>query len=244
MTNDLYSLQGQECGRDRRGRRHRPRHRARVRDARARTSPASISTAAPPRRPAREAAKSGPARASASRCDVGSEDDVTAAADKVLAEFKAVHVLVNGAAGHDPNGTVLDLSLDRLEPRDGGQCRRRVPDEPRVPAVDDRGRWRQHHPHRVAARQRRGARPRGLLHQQGRADPARQGDGDGSRGAERARQHALARRGRDRAAGEALRRHGNGAARRPGRSICSDGSASRTRSPQPRCFSRAMRRAS
>ena len=71
---------------------------------------------------------------------------MTAAAEKVLAEFKAVHVLVNGAAGHDPNGTVLDLSLARLEPRDGGQCRRRVPDEPRVPAGDDRGRRRQHHP--------------------------------------------------------------------------------------------------
>jgi len=44
-------------------------------------------------------------------CDVGSEADVTAAADKVLKEFKAVHVLLNAAAGHDPNGTVLDLSL-------------------------------------------------------------------------------------------------------------------------------------
>jgi NAD(P)-dependent dehydrogenase (short-subunit alcohol dehydrogenase family) len=44
-------------------------------------------------------------------CDVGSETDVEAAARKVLKEFKAVHVLLNGAAGHDPNGTVLDLSL-------------------------------------------------------------------------------------------------------------------------------------
>ena len=45
------------------------------------------------------------------RCDVGSEDDVTTAATKVLAAFPTIHVLVNGAAGHDPNGTVLELSL-------------------------------------------------------------------------------------------------------------------------------------
>jgi NAD(P)-dependent dehydrogenase (short-subunit alcohol dehydrogenase family) len=45
------------------------------------------------------------------RCDVSSQDDVTAAATSVLAAFPAIHVLVNGAAGHDPNGTVLELSL-------------------------------------------------------------------------------------------------------------------------------------
>jgi NAD(P)-dependent dehydrogenase (short-subunit alcohol dehydrogenase family) len=45
------------------------------------------------------------------RCDVSSEDDVMAAATSVLAAFPAIHVLVNGAAGHDPNGTVLELSL-------------------------------------------------------------------------------------------------------------------------------------
>jgi NAD(P)-dependent dehydrogenase (short-subunit alcohol dehydrogenase family) len=44
-------------------------------------------------------------------CDVGNEDEVRAAARKVLDEFESVHILVNGAAGHDPNGTVLDLSL-------------------------------------------------------------------------------------------------------------------------------------
>ena len=44
-------------------------------------------------------------------CDVSSEADVTAAATKVLSAFPAIHVLVNGAAGHDPNGTVLELSL-------------------------------------------------------------------------------------------------------------------------------------
>jgi NAD(P)-dependent dehydrogenase (short-subunit alcohol dehydrogenase family) len=58
----------------------------------------------------RIAAKSG-RRTIAVACDVGLEDDVAGAAAKVLGEFKAVHVLVNGAAGHDPNGTVLDLTL-------------------------------------------------------------------------------------------------------------------------------------
>jgi NAD(P)-dependent dehydrogenase (short-subunit alcohol dehydrogenase family) len=58
----------------------------------------------------REAAKSGQ-RVIGIACDVGNEDAVTAAAQKVLKEFNAVHVLLNGAAGHDPNGTVLDLSL-------------------------------------------------------------------------------------------------------------------------------------
>jgi NAD(P)-dependent dehydrogenase (short-subunit alcohol dehydrogenase family) len=57
-----------------------------------------------------EAEKSGQ-RTIAIACDVGIESDVMAAAAQVLAAFPAVHVLVNGAAGHDPNGTVLDLSL-------------------------------------------------------------------------------------------------------------------------------------
>jgi NAD(P)-dependent dehydrogenase (short-subunit alcohol dehydrogenase family) len=57
-----------------------------------------------------EAAKSGQ-RSVAVACDVGLEEDVAAAAEKLLAEFKAVHVLVNAAAGHDPNGTVLDLTF-------------------------------------------------------------------------------------------------------------------------------------
>jgi NAD(P)-dependent dehydrogenase (short-subunit alcohol dehydrogenase family) len=45
------------------------------------------------------------------RCDVGTEEDVEAAAKAILREFSAIHVLVNGAAGYDPNGTVLDLTL-------------------------------------------------------------------------------------------------------------------------------------
>jgi NAD(P)-dependent dehydrogenase (short-subunit alcohol dehydrogenase family) len=57
-----------------------------------------------------EAAKSGQ-RSIAVACDVGLEEQVSAAAETVLAEFKALHVLVNAAAGHDPNGTVLDLTF-------------------------------------------------------------------------------------------------------------------------------------
>ncbi len=44
-------------------------------------------------------------------CDVGNETDVEAAAKAILGKFPAIHILVNGAAGYDPNGTVLDLSL-------------------------------------------------------------------------------------------------------------------------------------
>ena len=49
-------------------------------------------------------------RAIAVICDVSSEDAVAVAAAQVLAAFPAVHVLVNGAAGYDPNGSVLELS--------------------------------------------------------------------------------------------------------------------------------------
>jgi NAD(P)-dependent dehydrogenase (short-subunit alcohol dehydrogenase family) len=55
-------------------------------------------------------AKNG-AQALAVNCDVGSEADVDAAAKVILGKFPAVHILVNGAAGYDPNGTVLDLTL-------------------------------------------------------------------------------------------------------------------------------------
>jgi len=58
---------------------------------------------------AAEAAKSG--RAIAVACDVSREDGVQAAAEKVLSEFDAIHVLVSGAAGHDPTATVLELTL-------------------------------------------------------------------------------------------------------------------------------------
>ena len=58
---------------------------------------------------AAEAAKSG--RATAVACDVAREADVAAAAEKVLSEFNAVHILVSGAAGHDPTATVLELTL-------------------------------------------------------------------------------------------------------------------------------------
>lgn len=44
-------------------------------------------------------------------CDVASEVEVGRAVKTILGEFAAVHILVNGAAGYDPNGTILDLSL-------------------------------------------------------------------------------------------------------------------------------------
>jgi len=56
-----------------------------------------------------EIARSG-RRAIAVRVDVGIESEVAAAATQVLEEFSAVHVLLNGAAGHDPNGSVLELA--------------------------------------------------------------------------------------------------------------------------------------
>ena len=47
-------------------------------------------------------------------CDVSSESDVEAAARTILAKLPAIHILVNGAAGHDPNGSVLELSLAKV----------------------------------------------------------------------------------------------------------------------------------
>src|SRR5262249_40586393 len=41
------------------------------------------------------------------------EADVKAAAAKALTELGPIQVLVNGAAGYDPNGTVLDLTLEQ-----------------------------------------------------------------------------------------------------------------------------------
>ncbi|HME28757.1 MAG TPA: glucose 1-dehydrogenase [Pseudolabrys sp.] len=45
------------------------------------------------------------------RCDVSNEADVETAAKAVFGKFPSVHILVNGAASYDPNGTVLDLTL-------------------------------------------------------------------------------------------------------------------------------------
>jgi NAD(P)-dependent dehydrogenase (short-subunit alcohol dehydrogenase family) len=44
-------------------------------------------------------------------CDVSSESDVERATKAILAKYSTIHVLVNGAAGHDPNGSVLELML-------------------------------------------------------------------------------------------------------------------------------------
>jgi NAD(P)-dependent dehydrogenase (short-subunit alcohol dehydrogenase family) len=45
-------------------------------------------------------------------CDVSSEVQVEAVAKTIVAKYPAIHILLNGAAGHDPNGSVLELSLD------------------------------------------------------------------------------------------------------------------------------------
>ena len=52
----------------------------------------------------------GPA-AIAIACDVSDEAKVEAAAKTILVRSPTVHILVNGAAGHDPNGSILELSL-------------------------------------------------------------------------------------------------------------------------------------
>jgi len=50
-------------------------------------------------------------RAISIACDVSLEADVEAAAQAVERTFGGVQVLVNGAAAHDPDGTVLELDL-------------------------------------------------------------------------------------------------------------------------------------
>ena len=44
-------------------------------------------------------------------CDVGDEAAVGAAGEVILGKFPAIQILVNAAAGYDPNGTVLDLTF-------------------------------------------------------------------------------------------------------------------------------------
>jgi NAD(P)-dependent dehydrogenase (short-subunit alcohol dehydrogenase family) len=51
------------------------------------------------------------ARAMPFACDVSSEQAVAEMAKGILSEFSPIRVLVNAAAGYDPNGTILDLSL-------------------------------------------------------------------------------------------------------------------------------------
>ncbi len=50
-------------------------------------------------------------KALAIECDVASESATRAAVERTVAQFGALHVLVNGAAGSDPTGTVLDYDL-------------------------------------------------------------------------------------------------------------------------------------
>lgn len=50
-------------------------------------------------------------RAIAMECDVTSETATRAAVERTVAEFGSLQVLLNGAAGSDPTGTVLDYDL-------------------------------------------------------------------------------------------------------------------------------------
>jgi NAD(P)-dependent dehydrogenase (short-subunit alcohol dehydrogenase family) len=50
-------------------------------------------------------------RALALACDVSREADTHAAVEAAQSAFGSIHILVNGAATDDPNGTVLDLAL-------------------------------------------------------------------------------------------------------------------------------------
>ena len=112
--------------------------------------------------------------------------------------------MLNGAAGHDPNGTVLELTLADWNTvfgvNVGGAF---LMSRAFLPAMIAAGGGSIIH---IASQlgSVAAAAPRGLLRQQGRADPARQGDGGRPRGAEYPRQHAVARRGRDRSPGEAF----------------------------------------
>src|SRR5262249_7314042 len=45
-------------------------------------------------------------------CDVSNESQVEVAVKTILAKYPRIHSLLNGAAGTDPNGSVLELSLD------------------------------------------------------------------------------------------------------------------------------------
>jgi NAD(P)-dependent dehydrogenase (short-subunit alcohol dehydrogenase family) len=51
------------------------------------------------------------ARAMSFACDVSSEQAVGEVVKSILKEFSPIRILINAAAGHDPNGTILDLSL-------------------------------------------------------------------------------------------------------------------------------------
>ena len=116
-------------------------------------SPASIST--PRGRGDRATRPRQAAARNRGRCDVSLEDECRPRPTTVLRHSTAMHILVNAAARHDPNGDGARPDAAAVEPGVRRQCRGRLPHEPRGAAVDDRGRRRQHHPYRLAAWQRR-----------------------------------------------------------------------------------------
>jgi NAD(P)-dependent dehydrogenase (short-subunit alcohol dehydrogenase family) len=145
-------------------------------------------------------------KAFALACDVSSESEIETAAKSILAKFSAIHILVNGAAGNDPNGTVLELSLADWNKvfavNVGGAF---LMSRAILPAMIKAGGGSVIH----IASQRCRAAPRGLLRDQRCAHPACQGDGDRPRGAEHSGQYTIAGSGRDRSPCKALWRHGD-----------------------------------
>ena len=166
-----------------------------------------------------------------------------AAADAAHSAFGRLDILVSGAAPHDPSGTVLETSLaDWQRVLDINLTGSFLLSRAVLP-LDDRRRRRLDHLYRLAARPGRQRRARRLLRDKGRADPARQGHGDRPRGAEHPGQHAVAGRVETQRTLQPLRLALPRRARHWARSICWAASAARTKSPPPRCFSPATRRA-
>ncbi len=46
------------------------------------------------------------------RCDVSSEAETRSVTAAIVDKFGAIHILVNAAATDDPNGTILEISVD------------------------------------------------------------------------------------------------------------------------------------
>ena len=128
-------------------------------------------------------------------CDVSMKPKSKLQQKRSSPSLPAVHILVNGAAGHDPNGSVLELSLAdwnrvfAVNVAGAFLMSRAI-----LPAMIKAGGGSIIH---IASQlgSVAGATPRRLLRQQGRVDPASQGYGDRSRGAEYPREHAVAGRG-------------------------------------------------
>ena len=148
-------------------------------------------------------------KAEAITCDVTNETEVNVAVARFVAACGPPRVLVNGAAADDPSGTILELTpawwakvlaVNLTGPYLMSSGR---------PAAYDCGRRRQHHPHCLPDGTGWCGGTAGLLRDQGRIDPACQGDGCRSRCARHSRQYALTWCGGDQTHGTTFRRYGD-----------------------------------